>query len=241
MGHFIRVLSDLTHPRRVLIAVAAPAEAAAVAELFHISPPSREGEVVQLVDTLDLVRTGVGKTPAAVTIGAICARHDYGLVLNLGIAGALPVAQPLDLHELVIATAHAFADEGVALPPTTTDSQAMTPLHAMGFGPDGTVDGAVPGDVGVISALSTALPRARRGPIATVSTCSGRDDLSRAVVARTGAIAEAMEGAAVALAARRAGVRYGEVRVVSNTTGDRDRQRWSIGPALAVLSDLLAE
>jgi futalosine hydrolase len=49
-----------------------------------------------------------------------------------------------------------------------------------------------------------------------------------------------MEGAAVALAARRAGVRYGEVRVISNTTGDRDRQRWAIGAALAVLSDLFA-
>jgi futalosine hydrolase len=82
------------------------------------------------------------------------------------------------------------------------------------------------------------LPSAKRGVIATVSTCSGRDDLARAVATRTGAAAEAMEGAAVALAARRMNVRYGEVRAVSNTTGDRDRQRWAIGPALAVLSDL---
>jgi futalosine hydrolase len=240
MGYFIQVLSGLAHPRRVLLAVAAPAEFDAIAKPFSCAHNTSEGETVTLSDTLDLVLTGVGKSAAAATIGAILAQHRHGLVLNLGIAGALPTTQPLDIPDLVIATAHHFADEGVALPPACSEPFPFLSLHAMGFAPAATDGWGVPGDEGVVAALAAALPKAKRGVIATVSTCSGRDDLARAVAARTGATVEAMEGAAIALAARRAGVRYGEVRAVSNTTGDRDRQRWAIGPALAALSDLFA-
>ena len=70
------------------------------------------------------------------------------------------------------------------------------------------------------------------GPVATVSTCSGTDSLAAAVQTRTGAVVEAMEGAAVALVARRLDIPCGELRVVSNTTGDRPNQQWDIRGAL---------
>jgi futalosine hydrolase len=57
---------------------------------------------------------------------------------------------------------------------------------------------------------------------------------------RTGAVAEAMEGAAVALVAHRLRIPMAEVRVVSNTTGSRPRQVWDLKGALARLSDLAA-
>jgi futalosine hydrolase len=52
---------------------------------------------------------------------------------------------------------------------------------------------------------------------------------------RTGAVAEAMEGAAVVHAALRAGVPGLEVRAISNTTGDRPTQRWDMPAAFAAL------
>ena len=88
-------------------------------------------------------------------------------------------------------------------------------------------------------ALSTMLPRV--GPMATVSTCSGTDSLAAQVRNRTGALAEAMEGASVGLVAHRLGVPFGEVRIVSNTTGDRDRQRWDIKLALSKLSEVIGQ
>jgi futalosine hydrolase len=46
-----------------------------------------------------------------------------------------------------------------------------------------------------------------------------------------------MEGAAAVHAARRLGVAGIELRTVSNTTGDRDRQAWDLGRALAALGE----
>jgi futalosine hydrolase len=48
-----------------------------------------------------------------------------------------------------------------------------------------------------------------------------------------------MEGAAVALAAVRLGLAFGELRVISNTTGDRARQQWDLKGALARLTDVI--
>ncbi len=45
-----------------------------------------------------------------------------------------------------------------------------------------------------------------------------------------------MEGAAVVHAARRLHAPAIEIRVVSNTTGDRERQRWDLPAALRELS-----
>ena len=92
----------------------------------------------------------------------------------------------------------------------------------------------VPVDARLLSRLAGHF---RTGPIATVATCSGTGTAAEEVVARTGAIAEAMEGAAVVHAARRQRVPAIELRVVSNTTGDRDRQRWDLTGALSVLGD----
>lgn len=53
-----------------------------------------------------------------------------------------------------------------------------------------------------------------------------------------GAAAEDMEGFAVALACRLAGVPLEIVRGISNTAGDRDRARWRIPQALAAAAEL---
>jgi futalosine hydrolase len=103
---------------------------------------------------------------------------------------------------------------------------------AMGF-PLGAFDGnAVPGDPVLLEELA---PGFRTGRIATVATCSGTDAAAMEVARRTGAIAEAMEGAAVLHAARRLRVPAIELRAISNTTGDRDHQRWDLRGALAAL------
>ena len=78
------------------------------------------------------------------------------------------------------------------------------------------------------------------GIIATVSTCSGTDLRAEQVAVRTGAEYENMEGAAVGLVAYRLRRRFAEVRIVSNTTGERPRQRWEIVAALDSLSKFSA-
>jgi futalosine hydrolase len=50
-----------------------------------------------------------------------------------------------------------------------------------------------------------------------------------------------MEGAAVVHAARRLGVSAIELRVISNTTGDRDNQEWDLAGAMAALGRSVGE
>ncbi|MCH7864601.1 MAG: futalosine hydrolase, partial [Proteobacteria bacterium] len=52
---------------------------------------------------------------------------------------------------------------------------------------------------------------------------------------RTGALCEAMEGAAVVHAARRKRVPGIELRSISNTTGDRSSQQWDLKRGLSAL------
>jgi futalosine hydrolase len=179
----------------------------------------------------DCLITGIGKANAA---GATARALDPGrhqAVLSVGVAGALP-GSGLRPADVVAATASVFADEGLETPGGFSD------CHAMGF-PLGAFEGsAVPLDprlLGILKPLATAT-----GPIATVSTCSGTADLAERVRSRTGALAEAMEGAAIALVAHRLGVPAAELRVISNTTGDRPGQVWDLQAALSRLEAIVA-
>lgn len=173
---------------------------------------------------------GIGRSnAAAATAERLALAASGGLpftaALSVGIAGALP-GSGLAPGAIVVADACAYAEEGITLPGGPAD------MRALGF-PLGDFDGnRVPVDPALLAALR---PLGVVGTIATVASCSGADAAAESVRARTGAVAEAMEGAAVVHAARRARVPAIEVRAVSNTTGDRQRQEWDIAAALRAL------
>lgn len=226
--------------RAGLVVVAAPAEAAAVrAGLGFQGSPAGSGRwdwaLAEVAPGIDLLETGVGKVNAA---AAVTRRFDpprHGFVLNLGICGTLRPLLELPLGAVVAADRSVYADEGIATP------EGFQSIPQMGF-PFGPFDGeGVESDAALLAAARKHA--AAVGPIATVSTCSGTDALAAAVSRRTGAIAEGMEGAAIghALARIAPGAAFIEVRVVSNSTGDRSRQVWDIRGALARLGTLAAE
>ncbi|NCF39836.1 MAG: futalosine hydrolase [Planctomycetia bacterium] len=180
---------------------------------------------------LRTVVSGVGRVNAAVaTTIAIQGLESTPFVIASGIAGSLPRPDARSIGDIVIGDRAIAADEGIRTP---TGFQSIA---EMGFPLAGFMDGdAVLSDVGLVRGLAARLPDAVVGPIATVGTCSGTDDLASELAARTGAIAEAMEGAAVLQAAGLLGARAVEVRVISNGTGDRARQVWDLDKAFSAL------
>lgn len=217
-----------------LVAVAAPKEWSAIAPALSgrdDEPLPGEWALINLSTRLDAVLTGVGKANAAGAVARVLDPARHAGVICLGIAGALPGID-LDLADAVIATESVMADEGVR---TLADFASIT---ALGFPP--TPQGqSIPGSPDLIHALAHLA--SAQGPIATVSTCSGADALAFELRARTGAVAEAMEGAAVGVSARRVlgpEALFIEVRVISNTTGDRASQVWDLPGALAGLTRL---
>lgn len=230
--------TELLNARKVLLAVATAKEArpaladalnrAGIVEREPVDAPWRE---IDLSPHASLVITGVGKANAAAAVARILDPARHAGVISLGIAGALPHSG-LALAEIVHATSCVFADEGVRTP------DRFIELPELGF-PLGDFSGSgVPTDQHWRAALLHATG-GREGPIATVSTCSGTDAQANEIAQRTGCIAEGMEGAAVALVATRLGIPCAEVRVISNTTGDRAKQRWEIVPALKTLAGVI--
>ncbi len=184
----------------------------------------------RLNQTFEMVVSGIGKANAAGAASRFADPKRHRRLLSVGIAGALP-RSGLEVGSTIAATHCTFADEGVQTPSGFLDCDSM------GF-PLGDFPGAaVPVDAALLNWLR---PSAHvLGPIATVSTCSGTDALAHEVQRRTGALAEAMEGGAINLIARRLGIPGGEFRVISNTTGNRQSQQWDLPLALARLSEVI--
>lgn len=219
---------------RLLVLVSTFIEARAL--LAHTRPvnipdtrtPTGDWIIIPVTNRSDLVLTGVGKTNAA----AACARllnPSHAGVLNIGVAGALP-RSGLSPGDALLATRSVYSDEGLQTPDTFLECESM------GFPLGPFAGNAIPIHAPWLPVLSPLAAHA--GPIATVSTCSGTDALAETVVQRTCALAEAMEGAAIGHVAARLDMPFAEIRVISNTTGDRQRQRWDLPAALDALGVL---
>jgi len=193
--------------------------------ILWVTAVPREAEALRGVPG-EIVVAGVGRTnAAAATTEAIIRRGPFEAVVSAGVAGVLP-GGGLGIGELVLAEACAYFEEGLVSP------EGFRSMSELGFDLGPFAGNRVPVDRS-LDRLSPA--HAKRGVIATVATCSGTDGAAREVVRRTGAIAEAMEGAAVVHAALRLGVPGIEIRAISNTTGDRARQVWDLGAAFDAL------
>ena len=240
-------LNDAAHGARGtrwLLVVAAPIEAEAIASALGGQAVPGYWDLRTLSDRFDIVVSGVGKANAAGATAAVLNSRVHRGVVSLGVGGALldtsgaPCANVL---EAVVATQSLFADEGIER------DDGWSTIASLGFPPCAGLAGEPGTGVQCTSTLVESLRRLAHhvGPIATVSTCSATDHSAHAVRARTGAIAEAMEGAAVGVAARRAWCAQGgdgpcpfvEVRVMSNLTGSAGGA-WQLKAALERLADL---
>lgn len=182
-----------------------------------------EGQVNDLPVTGIL--TGIGSANSAYGVGVELARQPYRRVVSLGFAGSFSQYYPPGTVVRVVDDA--FADLGAEGPNGVLDLAAMG-FHLWPEGPK------VPGNL-LKATEALELPGARVGAI-TVNTVGGAP---ATVLARKalGKEVETMEGAAVFLAAQRAGVPVVQLRAVSNYVAPRDEAQWAIPQAAQALQD----
>jgi futalosine hydrolase len=167
----------------------------------------------------DVVTAGVGPAAAAATTAWRLAAGGYHLVVSAGVAGGMPSRS--GVGDVVVATRSIAADLGADSP------DGFLPISQLGFG-----DQVIEADPVLKH------PDAVMGSVLTVSTVTGTEAGVEELARRhPDAVAEAMEGFGVATAARLAGVRFAEIRTVSNLIGPRDRTAWRLTGALAALRD----
>ncbi len=205
---------------RILLATAVEAEAEAV----------RAGLTT---DAVTVAPVGVG--PAAAAAGtarlialAEAAGEPYRAVISAGIGGGFPGRVPVG--GTVLATRSVAADLGAESP------DGFLTLDELGFGTT-----TMPVDPELLARLTSGLPHAVTGTVLTLGTVTGTAPTAAALLGRyPDAVAEAMEGYGVAVAATAAGLPFAELRTISNPVGPRDRAAWRIDAALAALTDAAA-
>ena len=210
----------------LLVVTAVPAEAEAV----------RAG----LADpTITVAPVGVGPAIAGAATARLLALAEaagrpYRAVVSAGIAGGFAGRVPVG--GTVLATRSVAADLGAESP------EGFIPVDELGMPPELLgIATALPADPGLLGALRTALPEATVGAVLTVSTVTGTAASTEALAARhPDAVAEAMEGYGVAVAAAQAGLPFAELRTVSNPIGPRDRGAWRMKEAFAALTEAAA-
>ncbi|MEU0155273.1 futalosine hydrolase [Micromonospora fulviviridis] len=206
----------------LLVVTAVPAEADAI----------RAG----LTDpTVTVVPVGVGPAVAGAATARLLALAEaagrpYRAVVSAGIAGGFVGRVPVG--GTVLADRSVAADLGAESPTGFIPVEDLgMPAELLGGG------SVVPADPGLLGTLRTALPAATVGAVLTISTVTGTAASTAALADRhADAVAEAMEGYGVAVAATQAGLPFAELRTVSNPIGPRDRGSWRMREAFAALT-----
>ncbi|MFI7604898.1 futalosine hydrolase [Micromonospora sp. NPDC049366] len=207
----------------LLVVTAVPAEADAV----------RAG----LTDpTVTVAPVGVGPAVAGAATARLLALAEaagrpYRAVVSAGVAGGF--VDHVAVGGTVLGTASIAADLGAESP------EGFIPIDDLGMPPALLGTGStVTADPELLATLRAALPTATVGPVLTVTTVTGTAVSTRELRRRhPEAVAEAMEGYGVAVAAAQAGLPFAELRTISNPVGPRDRDAWRLREALAALTE----
>ena len=182
--------------------------------------------------------TGVGPVAAALSLGRLLGAKTIGGVVNCGIAGSFDLTTA-PLGGLVLATTETFPEYGLR-------GAQKTDARGLAF-PQLTLDGRPVFDrlplapEAAAATLDLSLPQeAVRGTCITVAGVSAAPDRAAALAQKYEAVAESMEGFAVALAAAACGLPFLELRAVSNRVGSRPPTDWDLPGAFAALARVVA-
>ncbi|MBS1953326.1 MAG: futalosine hydrolase [Cyanobacteria bacterium SZAS-4] len=218
---------------RLLLAVASGSEFGAVLRALNQNIDETSEDWCALhFDSISILQTGVGKANAAgaVTHEISIAKangRNYSAVLSFGIAGSLD--ENVKIGSTVFGTAAVFADEGTP----HLANQEWTSLEQSGWARTSFQQNESPWS------QHLSLSADHVGAIATVSTISGTNEIAAQYAKRTGALAEGMEGAAIAQVCSHLSVSFAELRVISNRCGNRDVNKLDIPTSFKRLTQVV--
>lgn len=224
--------------KTIVVIAAVPQEVELLEKALEHSGRVKTGGFEYIEGTIGHLRVvvsagGIGKVNAAAAAAVMIDRYQPQLVINTGCAGAY-LGSGLVVGNLVVASEEVLADDGVVVAAGWKDLRHMN-LPSV--------------EQGGVS-YHNLLPLSRhasekamqladycgvfltRGRFATVSTCSGTRQHGAELSGRWNALAENMEGAAVAQVCLRCGVDCLEIRGISNQVEERDLKKWDIPRAV---------
>jgi futalosine hydrolase len=177
---------------------------------------------------VDVLTTGVGMTATATWCARVLARQPYDFAVNLGVCGSFDRTIPPGT--VVNVTTDCLPELGAE------DGNAFLTVQALGLlAPDAPpfTGGRLVNPDPTFNPVIAALPTADG---ITVNTVHGNVESIERVVARVHPAVESMEGAAFMYACLVSGVRFAQVRAVSNLVERRNRAAWKLRDAVDALN-----
>ena len=180
---------------------------------------------------VESLTTGVGIAQTALILGQHLARHSYDLIINIGIAGSL--RREVSIGSVVNIEQESWGDFGAE----DADGQLLDIFQLGLANPQ-----APPYKNGVLlnphAAMISTLPLAKG---LTVQKVHGSNHSIEALLKRTNADIESMEGAAFFLACLQTKTPFLAIRSISNYVESRNREAWNIPLALKNLHQAIPE
>lgn len=177
--------------------------------------------------------TGVGKVNAAVSL-ALRLASEPGIreVINVGVCGAYDRPGVAPSH-VTVTTEACYGDEGIET------GDGFVAIAEAGFPLMDDISGVTDDilafthghDVAGLLSGKLEMP-VHGGRMITVSTCAGSEHLAKERQEKWDPLGESMEGCALAHVCVKAGIRYTEIRGISNMVGPYDRSAWKLEEAI---------
>lgn len=222
----------------IVIIAAVPPEIELLVKALEHPARSRKGGYEYVEGTIGNLRVvvcagGVGKVNAAAATAVLIDRFQPHIVINTGCIGAY-LGSGLSIGNLVVASEEVLADDGVVVADGWKDLRYMNlpSVEQRGLGCYNLLPLSRHASEKAMQLADHHGVFLMRGRFATVSTCSGTRQRGEELVRRWNAVAESMEGAAVAQVCLRCGVDCLEIRGVSNMVEERDLKKWDMPRAV---------
>lgn len=190
-----------------------------------------EMEVKQAMEALpntEFLVTGPGMVNTAYKLTKHLAANAYDFVINAGVCGAFDRAVPLG--KVLNISVDAFADFGA------DDNGQFIDVFGLNLADRNErpfTDGLI------INFSHTAFGSLEEVVGITVNTVSGNQQQIDLLHKRYNPITESMEGAAFAYVCEMEGVKYVQIRAVSNYVEPRNKANWQMGLAIGNLNEYL--
>lgn len=173
---------------------------------------------------IDILTPGIGIIPTAYYLGKYLPENDYDLAVNAGICGTYDPSLPLG--KVVHVTEDSFPETGTE---TVNGFLTIYDLGLAGKRDFPFDDGILYNDNYPDLPFIASLPEVRSN---TVSTLLTDPDKISALLARSPAQVETMEGAAFFFACMLENLKAIQIRAISNLVGEQNRRKWKINEAV---------
>jgi len=193
-----------------------------ISNLINKLDLKKETYILYKSNTIDVLISGIGSAFTIYNLTEHLQKHNYNLIINVGIAGAFN--KNLNIGDTVIVNSDCFADLGI------DDNGNFKTLFE---------EKLISKKINLQFENNISLQKLPKVKSITVNTASGSEQKIELLVKKFNPDIETMEGASVTFIANKKNIPIIQIRTISNYVEPRNKSNWNINLAITNLNNVL--